>query len=124
TLATPAAPRAEIVAHAKRLAATLAPVPIRFDGIGHTEAYFRCLFLRAEKSAPLLAAHRQACAELSQPPEADYMPHLNLVFGKIETAVKQKLIEEIANRLPSSLVADRLGLCVVAGPPNAWNVIS
>ena len=125
TLAAPAqAAEAEIVAHAERFAANLASVPIRFDGIGHTEAYFRCLFLRAEKSAVLLAAHRQACAELGRPPEADYMPHLSLVYGRLDTGAKLKLIEEIGRRLPTSILSDRLGVCTMVGPPDAWKVRS
>lgn len=124
TLAAPrGATKAQALAEAQRLATHLAPVPVRFDGIDHTDAYFRCLFLRAAKSAELLAAHRRACTELGQPVEADYLPHLSLVYGEIDRAEKEKIIAEIAGRHPGEFVADRIALCAIVGTPDAWPIL-
>ena len=51
----------ELAVRAEELAARLAPVPIRLTDIGYTEEYFRCLFVRAERTAELLDARRAAC---------------------------------------------------------------
>lgn len=113
----------DAIARSKRLAAQLAPVPIHLIGAGHTDAYFRCLFLRAEKTPPLLAAHRLASAEMQQPVDADFMPHLSLVYGILETSVKEKIIEEIDAHLPQNFIADSVNLCIVAGPPAEWRLL-
>jgi 2'-5' RNA ligase len=124
TLAAPNnAMEADAVARARDLAEQLAPISIRFDGVGYADAYFRCLFLRAEKSAELIAAHRYACELLGQPPEVEFMPHLSLVYGKFDRALKENLTIEIGTRLPQALSADRVGLCAIAGPPDGWQVI-
>lgn len=113
----------EIIAAAREIAASLAPLTIRFDGIGQTDAYFRCLFLRAEKRRDLLAAHEHACAQLGRAPEADFMPHLSLVYGKLTQETKAALTEEITPRAPTTIVADRVGICGLVGSPDAWKVI-
>lgn len=124
TLAAPSVTtETDAISRVKQLAARLAPVPIHLIGAGHTDAYFRCLYLRAEKAAPLLAAHRLACHELDQPVETDFMPHLSLVYGTIETPLKEKIIQEIAGRFPEHFAADRLCLCVIAGSPADWRLI-
>lgn len=114
---------ADAIARSERLAAQLAPVPIHLVGAGYTDAYFRCLFLRAEKTPPLLAAHRMASAEMQQPVDADFMPHLSLVYGTLETSVKEKIIEEIDARRPHNFLADSVSLCIVAGPPAEWRLL-
>lgn len=114
---------AEAIARCERLAARLAPLPIHLVGAGHTDAYFRCLFLRAEKTRALLAAHRIACAGLQQPVEADFMPHLSLVYGTLATPVKEKIIAELEGRFPRNFLADSIGLCSIAGSPSEWRLL-
>lgn len=123
TLAAPrAVTDAQALSEAQRLATRLAPVPLRFNGIDHTDAYFRCLFLRAVKTPEILAAHRRACAELGEPIEADYMPHLSLVYGEIDRAEKEKMIADVGARFPAEFVADGIAVCSVVGPPDAWPI--
>lgn len=120
---TSATGRADVVARAQRLAARLAPVPIRLVTAEQTDAYFRCLYLRAEPTPPLLAAHRLACAELRQPVEADYLPHLSLVYGTLATSVKEKIIDELDAGFPQHFLADRINVCAIAGAPADWRPI-
>lgn len=111
---------AEAAARTRQLAARLGPVPIHLVGAGHTDAYFRCLYLRAEKTPQLLAAYRQACAELEQPVAADFMPHVSLVYGTLATSLKEKIVAEIDGTFPKNFFADGISLCVTAGSPDDW----
>lgn len=111
---------AEATARALQLATRLAPVPIHLVGAGHTDAYFRCLYLRAEKTPQLLAAYRLACEELQQPVAGDFMPHVSLVYGTLATSVKEKIIAEIDGNFPKDFFADSISLCVTAGSPDHW----
>jgi 2'-5' RNA ligase len=124
TLAAPNnATEVNAVTRTTGLAEELAPISIRFEGVGYTDAYFRCLFLRAEKSVELLAAHQFACERLGQPPEAEFMPHLSLVYGTLHQTMKEKLIVEIDPWFPKTLLADRVCLCPIIGPPGAWKLV-
>jgi 2'-5' RNA ligase len=116
-------PLAEIVARLTMLAARLAPVPVRLTGTGYTEQYFRCLFMQAERSPPLLAAHEIASAHLGRLPEADFMPHLSLIYGSLPPEQKRKIVDEIAGRFDAAFQVDRMGLCLPDGPPERWRVL-
>jgi 2'-5' RNA ligase len=116
-------PLDEIVARLTTLAADLAPVPVRLTHLGWTEQYFRCLFMRAERTPPLLAAHETASARLDRPTDADFMPHLSLIYGNLHAEQKQKVVEEIAGRFNTAFEADHIGLCLADGPPEQWQLL-
>ena len=115
-------PADETVRRTAELAARLDPVAIRLTGIGATDEYFRCLFMRAEHSAALLATHETACAQLARPPEKEFMPHLSLIYGKLSQDQKNHIIDEIGNRLDIAFIADRIGLCRASGSPAQWQL--
>src|SRR5690606_30965655 len=85
-------------ARAAALAAELAPVPVRLLDVAHTDDYFRSLFVRAQRTPALLAAHRLAAARLGTEPAEDFMPHLSLLYGELPRDTKERLIEEIGRR--------------------------
>lgn len=120
---SPDAGEAEAVSRATTLAARLAPVPVRLVDVGYSDAYFRCLYVRAERSPELLAAHRTACAHLGRPPDDDFMPHLSLVYGNLSETEKEKIIEEIGRRFDTTFLSDRIALCLPAGPPDGWRLV-
>lgn len=116
-------PPDETIARLTTLAANLAPVPVRLSGVGFAEQYFRCLFMRAERTPRLLAAHETASAHLKRPPEADFMPHLSLIYGNLRPGQKQKIVEEIGDRFDITFEADRVGVCLTNGPPEQWRLL-
>ena len=124
TLAGAGAEREEdAIARAKALAATLAPVPVRLLDIGYSDAYFRCLFIRAERSPALLAAHRAAARALGGEVSDDFMPHLSLVYGNLPVERKKTLIAEIGRRFDLEFTAAQTTLCLPAGEPDGWRTL-
>lgn len=113
----------DMLARVEGLAARLAPVPIRLTEVGYTDEYFRCLFVVAERSEQLLAAHRVACEAFGKPPAADFMPHLSLVYGELARERKEQIIGEIGRRFDAGFVADGISLCVPAGLPPHWRLL-
>lgn len=112
----------EVLARADALAARLAPVPIHLTELGYTDAYFRCLFVRAERSDELLAAHRVACEQFGTPPAPDFMPHLSLVYGTFTRGQKERLMDEMGRRIDMRFYATGLSVCPPAGAPESWRV--
>jgi 2'-5' RNA ligase len=115
-------PYDEIVRLTADLAATLAPIPIRLAGIGCTDQYYRCLFMRAERSRELLAAHEAACVRLGRSPESDFMPHLSLIYGDLPQDRKNSIVQEIGANFDAAFYANRIGLCRLDGSPEQWQL--
>lgn len=113
----------EIVTRLTALAESLPPVPVRLTGAGGTEEYFRCLFMRAARDPLLLAAHAAASGRFGRPPEAGFMPHLSLVYGKLRPRQKQKIIEEIGARFDMAFEVKQIGVCLPDGPADQWRLL-
>jgi hypothetical protein len=114
---------AQAVARVTALAAHLAPVAVQLGPLETTEQYFRCLYLRAERTAALLGAHRQAALACGVEPDAEFLPHLSLVYGELPKPVKENLLTELGGRLDEVFVTDRIALCLPEGDPSAWRLL-
>ena len=115
-------PESEVVRCVEQLASTLAPIPVRLAGLGWSDQYYRCLFMRAEPSAELLAAHREASDRLGVPPEADFFPHLSLIYGNLAENEKTQIVQEIGASFDVSFTAAQICLCRPVGSPEQWRL--
>ncbi|HEX7044556.1 MAG TPA: 2'-5' RNA ligase family protein [Burkholderiales bacterium] len=111
------------VTRARAAARHLAPVPVHLTGLSTGDSYFRCVYVLAERTEALLAAHRAACAHFGVDPAADYLPHLSLVYGDLAREEKERLVDEIGRRFDTRFTADRIALCAPAGPPQGWRLL-
>jgi 2'-5' RNA ligase len=102
------------------LARRLPPMEIELGALAHTPAYFRCLFVRLAESAPLKAAHRAACELFGVAEKEDFLPHASLVYGELDCATKERILEELGRRLDLRGTVTRIALIDYRGPPPAW----
>lgn len=98
----------------------LEPIAVELDALAHTPAYFRCLFVRVAESAPLLAAHRAGCELFRIPEDAQFMPHVSLLYGALDAATKERILDDIGRRLNVRCTVTRIALVDYRGPPPAW----
>ena len=110
----------EVLARAADLARELAPLTVFLEGIGGTDDYFRCLFVRAGETEPLLAAHARAGHALGRTETAPFRPHLSLVYGHLAAAERDRLASELVGSLPSQFSATRLDVVRTEGRPGDW----
>jgi 2'-5' RNA ligase len=84
------------------LAAGVRPFEVRFASVGHEQAYFRALYLRAEPSPQLTALHDAARAAwvLDVRP---YMPHLSLLYADIAEERKRAIADGLGIQLPLTI---------------------
>jgi 2'-5' RNA ligase len=111
---------ADAIARTTALARQLPPVPVRLAHAGYTEQYFRCLFVCAERTDCLWSAHRAASSAYQQPAEADFLPHLSLVYGTIASAQKERALDDIGRRFDLNFSVIDVSLCQPTGTPDAW----
>jgi len=73
----------EVLRRGALLAASARPIAIRLSAVRRGDEYFRCLFLEAERSPDLLAAHEHASDLLGARGRAPFLPHLSLLYGRL-----------------------------------------
>ena len=112
-----------LVDRTHQLARVLQPFEVRLQAPACTATYFRCLFLPAEPSSPLLDAHRQATQICNVQPTGAFDPHVSLLYGEFPERVKDEIIKALPLDLPGTFAVSRLQL-IRAGStnPQDWQV--
>lgn len=113
--------RRQITEKTARLAAMMEPFDVTLKDVDRLNEYFRCLFIRVEKTAAIMDANMKARSIFDQSRSADYMPHLSLMYGDIDTTVKKAIIKTIGNDLQCSFPAADIHLYSTTGAPENWH---
>ena len=91
--------RASAEVKLKHLAARMQPFTITLGKIEWRQDYFHCLYAAVEPSKELAAAQRDAYDAFEMKPAPPFEPHLSLLYGNIDEAVKKKLAAECGGKL-------------------------
>lgn len=108
----------------QQLARALQSFEVRLKEPSYEAQYFRCLFLPAEPSPPIMDAHRQATQIFGHRSTSAFEPHVSLLYGLFPERVKQEIITALPPDLPGTLPISRLQL-IRAGStnPQDWQVV-
>ena len=117
------APASVVRSQTENLATLLKPFEIRLREVAHLDQYYRCVFIKAEKTNALIDAHSKACAVLKQDDDEDYMPHLSLVYGDLAPSTKRRVLQDIGNELLVAFEVKGIYLYDTGGQPEAWHRI-
>ena len=110
----------------KHLASTLKPFRIRLGKVEGRQDYFRCLYATAELNDELAEARRIAYTEFEMNPPPPFEPHLSLLYGKIDDALKQELIAEAGGTLDVTFEVNAVHLvnAYQGVPATSWRTLS
>ncbi len=107
------------------LASALSPFEVRLSGVGREDLYFRCLYLRAEKSGLLEDARARAedafGAFRGQASDGGFMPHMSLLYGDIDNSLKDDIIQGIGSALAANFTVEGISLYRVDGDVSGWS---
>jgi 2'-5' RNA ligase len=92
------------------LARRIAPLHIRLAEIGQRDSYYQCLFVHTVPDAALLQAHRLARAELARRDDAEFVPHLSIVYGNLGRAQKAAIMARLGARLEGDFLVEELAV--------------
>lgn len=109
----------------RELAGDLDPFRIRLAReVEYTDAYFRCLFLRAYKTDALMESFSKASALVGREPES-YFPHLSLAYGDLPVWKKQEMIAELGPIPEIEFEAREISLVEASSerPVSSWQVV-
>jgi 2'-5' RNA ligase len=112
---------AEVLRRGALLAASLRPLAVRLVALRRSDEYFRRVFLEAEGSPELLAAHERASDLLGARDRAPFLPHLSLVYGRLAAEDASAAEEALhALTLPLTFEARRLEVHLTEGAVPDW----
>lgn len=98
------------VAASAALARRIAPLRIWLGEIGQRDSYFQCLFVHVIPDAALRQAHRLAREAFAQRADAEFLPHLSLVYGVLDPPQKAAIVAQLGGRLDGEFLVEELAL--------------
>jgi 2'-5' RNA ligase len=117
-------PEKEVVARAASLARGIEPLTLSLGAIDGWNEPFRCLFVRADASAALRAAHARAARAFGLDPDPEFVPHLSLVYGTLAPDRKAGLLRELAAEAAAELEARHLHVWRTQGLVAEWRELA
>jgi hypothetical protein len=118
------APESEVVDRARALAADLGPMILEPSEVDGQDEHFRCLFFRMAVAPALRLARSSAALRFGREPDAPFDPHLSLVYGQLDEAVKTDLKRELRTLAPSRFETRRLHVWRTEGPVGEWREVA
>jgi len=113
----------EIIAKTSELAGLLRPFKIKLEKADYLDEYFRCLFIRAEKTKEITVANNVARGIFNLKPAPEYMPHLSLMYGEIFSKIKEKILADLEKEFNISFEVTAIHLFSTTGEVKDWHKI-
>jgi hypothetical protein len=110
----------DVLSTSRALAVALRPFPLRLLAVEGKDEPFRCLFVRAAADEPLVAAHAAASCAFGRRPDAGFLPHLSLVYGRLPDDAKADLAAALSGLVASRFPVARLHVWRTEGPVAEW----
>jgi cyclic phosphodiesterase-like protein len=87
-----------------------------------TSEYFRSLYLRVGPAASLRTAHALAAQAFGIPPDPEYLPHLSLVYGRLDSAGRDRIAASVVSEVPATTELTAVEVWRTEGPVGEWRL--
>jgi len=121
-------PEEKIIDKTIQLANAIRSYDIKLTTVDYLENYFKCLFIRVEKTEEVLGANLRAREifdqyYVGQNQNEEYMPHLSLMYGNFPPQTKEEIIGETKRDFNATFKVEKLHLFLTAGEVKDWRKI-
>ena len=113
----------ERVSKTRVLASLIKPFQIQLDKVDYLDEFFRSLFIRVEPTQAVLDANRTAQMLFSGRTDAEYLPHLSLMYGDLAAATKEEIIVRIGHEIRGEFEVRAIHLYQTEGEPKDWRQV-
>jgi 2'-5' RNA ligase len=110
----------DVLKRAEQLVSGQKPFPVTLRTVDYQDFYFRSLFVRADRTEPLLSLYNRAKDIFEMQDIPFYMPHLSLMYGNFPRLVKEKIISGIGSDQLTEFTANSVYLFKTDGEANTW----
>lgn len=113
----------EIISKTLELAEQLKPFEINLKKADYFDEYFKCLFIRAERSKEVIKANNIAREAFNLKLDPEYMPHLSLMYGNLSPETKEKILADLGKEFDLSFEVKSIHLFSTAGEAKDWSKV-
>lgn len=110
----------KMILETSKLADFIKPYRINLGLVDYLNIFFRCLFIRALKTREVMNANLKTREIFNRKDDPEYMPHLSLLYGNLDTETKKKIISEIGNKFEIGFDVNSIHLFLTEDEPENW----
>jgi hypothetical protein len=109
----------DVVERSRTFAAVVTPIDVLLARAAPRPDFFEALFLEVE-GGDLPGIRVRAAAAMGITPEAEYRPHLSLLYADRPAAAKDAMLDRIGRDWNEPCLLDRLAVVRPEGPAESW----
>ena len=113
----------DVIRRSQQLASGQKPFSTTLQTVDYQDFYFRALFVKAEKTKPLLALHNRAKKIFEMQETPSYIPHLSLLYGNFANPVKDQIIRDIGKKQKMEFRVGAIHLFKTDGEVKVWHEV-
>ncbi len=98
------------------------PMTLYLKETDFEDVLYRSIFVRIAPNDALLAL-REQCLREFRLEHNSYMPHISLMYKKLDPGEKKQIIERVGKRFDLVFIPDKIHLVRVSGPPETWEEV-
>jgi len=110
----------EIIKKTSQLANLIKPYSIQLTTVDYLDEYFKCLFIKAEKTDDLMEVNSKAREIFNRQEGSEYIPHLSLMYGNFPPEVREEIIKKMGKNFNLSFEIRSIHLFKTEGEVKDW----
>lgn len=111
----------DLIKKTEKLVTQLFPLTIKLESFGFSEYKHKALYLNVEKSEELLSANKKASKIFNH--DAEFAPHLSLLWGTFDIDLKLKIIEDLGEQNDTFKISSIVLYDITDTNENLWKEI-
>ena len=122
--------REEVISKASELAESIEPFTITLTEVTYPtsypndhEAYYRSLYILAERTEPLMKANELARKMFGRGGNPPFNPHLSIMYGPFPAGTKEEIISKVGREFNVGFEVNSIYLWSDKGLPHEWKLI-
>ena len=96
---------------------------ITLEEIVYTDLYFKNLFIHARTESRLIKLHEDISNRFKHSMHKEYLPHVSLLYGKLDTKTQQALKKELVGNYLKKFSCQRLDIYNTNSKESEWHLI-
>ena len=104
----------------KKISEAQTSFTVNLQSIEYTEKYYMNLFILAEKNEYLLRLHNKLKEKFKPDHNEKYIPHVSLLYGKLDKSKQQELQLLLADSFPKTIYCERIDIYNCIGNESQW----
>ena len=110
----------DLISQTSKLSDLLKSFKIKLKKADYFDEYFKCLFIRAEKTEEIMEVNNATRKHLNLKPNSDYMPHLSLMYGDISLETKERILADLGREFNLNFEVKSIHLFSTDGKVKDW----